>query len=65
MTLIAVLLPFLSFLLRGKILKGLLCLLLQVTLIGWLPAALWAVASLNNDRSARRHDRLMKTLKSS
>ncbi|TJY62436.1 YqaE/Pmp3 family membrane protein [Sphingobacterium alkalisoli] len=45
MILIAVLLPWLSFFLRGKILTGFVCLVLQCTLIGWLPAAIWAVAS--------------------
>ncbi|EGJ70900.1 hypothetical protein Bcop_0682 [Bacteroides coprosuis DSM 18011] len=45
MILIAVLLPWLSFFLRGKIVSGIICLILQFTLIGWLPAAIWAVAS--------------------
>jgi uncharacterized membrane protein YqaE (UPF0057 family) len=39
MTLIAILLPWLSFLLRGKLLSGILCIILQLTLIGWIPAA--------------------------
>jgi len=54
MILIAVLVPWLSFFLRGKILHGLLCLILQITLIGWLPAAIWAVASLLDERNRRR-----------
>jgi len=54
MILIAVLLPWLSFFLRGKILSGLLCIVLQITLIGWLPAAIWAVASLLDDRQKKR-----------
>ncbi len=54
MILIAVLFPWLSFLLRGKIFQALLCLILQVTLIGWLPAAIWAVASLLDDRNKKR-----------
>lgn len=45
MILIAVLLPWLSFFLRGKIVSGIICLILQFTLIGWLTAAIWAVAS--------------------
>ena len=63
MILIAILLPFLSFMLRGKILTGLLCLLLQITLIGWLPAAIWAVISLQNDRAEKRNEKLIKPLK--
>lgn len=63
MTLIAILLPWLSFLLRGKILSGILCLILQITLIGWLPAALWAVISLNNSREDRRNKALIKAIR--
>lgn len=63
MILIAVLLPWLSFLLRGKILSGILCLLLQITLIGWLPAAIWAVVSLNNSRAERRNKQLIKAIR--
>lgn len=63
MTLIAILLPWLSFLLRGKILSGILCLILQITLIGWLPAAIWAVVSLNNSREDRRNKALIKAIR--
>jgi uncharacterized membrane protein YqaE (UPF0057 family) len=63
MTLIAILLPWLSFLLRGKILSGILCLILQITLIGWLPAAIWAVVSLNNAREDRRNKALIKAIR--
>jgi uncharacterized membrane protein YqaE (UPF0057 family) len=63
MTLIAILLPWLSFLLRGKILSGILCLILQITLIGWLPAAIWAVVSLNNSRADRRNKALIRAIR--
>jgi type IV secretory pathway TrbD component len=58
MLLIAVLVPWLSFFLRGKILSGILCLILQITIIGWLPAALWAVASRVDGKNARRVRRM-------
>lgn len=58
MILIAVLFPWLSFFLRGKIIVGFICLLLQITLIGWLPAAIWAVASQLDARNKRRIDNL-------
>lgn len=57
--LLAIVLPFLSFMIRGKVLTGILCLILQITLIGWLPAAIWAVLSLNNERADKRNDRLI------
>lgn len=59
MILIAILLPWLSFLLRGKIVAGIICLVLQVTLIGWLPAMLWAVISRSNERSERSIEKLL------
>ncbi|MDR4893185.1 MULTISPECIES: YqaE/Pmp3 family membrane protein [unclassified Chryseobacterium] len=58
--LLAILLPFLSFMVRGKVLTGIICLILQITLIGWLPAAIWAVLSLNNARADQRNDKLIK-----
>ncbi|GEM50617.1 YqaE/Pmp3 family membrane protein [Empedobacter brevis] len=54
MIILAVLLPWLSFILRGKIIHGIICLILQITLIGWLPAAIWAVASLLDGRNKAR-----------
>ncbi|MGV0924563.1 YqaE/Pmp3 family membrane protein [Empedobacter tilapiae] len=54
MIILAVLLPWLSFILRGKIIQGVICLILQITLIGWLPAAIWAVASLLDGRNKAR-----------
>jgi uncharacterized membrane protein YqaE (UPF0057 family) len=63
MTLIAIFLPFLSFMLRGKILTGIICLILQITLIGWIPAAVWAVISLQNSRADRRNAKLIRAIK--
>ncbi|MGH1519298.1 YqaE/Pmp3 family membrane protein [Chryseobacterium sp. JK1] len=63
--LLAILLPFLSFIVRGKVLTGIICLILQITLIGWLPAAIWAVVSLNNSRAEKRTDRMIKAMRES
>ncbi|HRI24605.1 MAG TPA: YqaE/Pmp3 family membrane protein [Ferruginibacter sp.] len=62
MTLLAIIFPWLSFMLRGKILTGIICFILQATLIGWIPAAAWAVISLNNARADRRTDRIIKAM---
>jgi hypothetical protein len=62
MLLIAILLPWLSFLLRGKLLSGILCLILQITIIGWLPAAIWSVVSLQNSRANRRNRKLIRAI---
>jgi uncharacterized membrane protein YqaE (UPF0057 family) len=61
-TLLAILLPWLSFLLRGRILTGFICLILQITILGWIPAAIWAVVSLNNARADRRTDRIVRAI---
>jgi hypothetical protein len=45
--LIALLLPFLLFFTIGRPVAGIICLVLQLTLIGWVPAAIWAVYSLS------------------
>jgi len=63
MTLIAILIPWLSFFLRGRILRGILCLLLQITLIGWIPAAIWAVADLQNRRAEKRTNRMIRAMR--
>lgn len=63
MTLLAIFFPFLSFILRGRIITGIVCLVLQITLIGWIPAAIWAVISLQNSRADRRNARLVQAIK--
>jgi uncharacterized membrane protein YqaE (UPF0057 family) len=45
--LIAIFLPFLLFFTIGRPIAGIICLILQITLIGWIPAALWAVYALS------------------
>ncbi|ASK30428.1 YqaE/Pmp3 family membrane protein [Chryseobacterium sp. T16E-39] len=65
MMLLAILLPFLSFIVRGKVLTGILCLILQITVIGWVPAAIWAALSLNNERANERNEKLIRAVKQS
>lgn len=62
MILVAILVPWLSFFLRGKIISGIVCLVLQLTLIGWLPAAIWAVMSRRNAKTKKEVRRLEKKL---
>lgn len=59
--LLAIFLPFLSFFTIRKPISGIICLLLQITVIGWVPAALWAVYSLsqyNTDKKLREYKAL-------
>jgi uncharacterized membrane protein YqaE (UPF0057 family) len=52
--LLAIFLPFLSFFFIGRPFAGIICLILQVTLIGWLPAAIWAVYALGQFKTDRK-----------
>jgi len=51
---IAIFLPFLLFFTIGRPLAGIICLILQITLIGWIPAALWAVYALSQYQTDRK-----------
>ncbi len=61
--LLAILLPFVSFFVRGKIITAIICFILQITVLGWLPAAIWAALSLNNARAEKRNQELIRAIK--
>lgn len=44
---LAIFLPFSVFFTIGRPFAGIICLILQITLIGWVPAAIWAVYALS------------------
>ncbi len=44
---LAIFLPFVLFFTIGRPVAGVICLLLQLTVLGWIPAAFWAVYSLS------------------
>ncbi|MCX5590932.1 YqaE/Pmp3 family membrane protein [Alcaligenes endophyticus] len=52
--LIALLLPWLTFFTIGRPWSGIICLLLQLTLIGWIPAAIWAVYALSQYKTDKK-----------
>lgn len=56
--LIALLLPWLLFFTIGRPLAGIVCLILQITLIGWIPAAIWAVYALSQFNTDRKIESL-------
>ena len=43
---LAIIVPWFQFFTIGKPISGIVALILQITLIGWLPAALWSVYAL-------------------
>lgn len=52
--LIALLLPWLAFFTISRPIAGLICLILQFTLIGWIPAVIWAAYAVSQYYTDRR-----------
>ncbi len=52
--LLAIFLPFLVFFTIGRPFAGIICFILQITLIGWLPAALWAIYALSQYKTDKK-----------
>lgn len=52
--LIALLLPFLVFFTIGRSFSGIFCLVLWITIIGWVPAAIWAVYALSQYKTGQK-----------
>jgi uncharacterized membrane protein YqaE (UPF0057 family) len=58
--LVAIVLPPVGMLLVGRVGLAILCLLLQVTILGWPLAAIWAVLVVNNAEHDKRLRRALK-----
>ena len=52
--LLAIFFPFVLFFTIGRPFAGIFCLILQLTLLGWLPAALWAVFALSQYKTDQK-----------
>lgn len=52
--LISLVLPWLTFFTIGRPIAGIICLVLQVTLIGWIPATIWAIYSLSQYKTDQK-----------
>jgi uncharacterized membrane protein YqaE (UPF0057 family) len=59
---IAFFFPWLSLFFQGKIISGICCLILQLTLIGWIPAFIWAFTSLNRMYADRRTNKIIRAM---
>ena len=57
--LIALLLPWLTFFTIGRPLSGVVCLILQLTLIAWIPAAIWAVYALSQFKTDQKIEKAL------
>lgn len=58
--LIAFLLPWLTFFTIGRPFSGIICLILQITLIGWIPATIWAVYALSEYNTEKKIDKALR-----
>jgi uncharacterized membrane protein YqaE (UPF0057 family) len=43
----------------GKFFSGIICLVLQLTLIGWLPAAIWAFFAISDYHADQRAAKIL------
>lgn len=58
---LAFLLPWLQFFTIGRPFAGLFCLVLQITLIGWIPATIWSVYALSQYKTDKKIKKAMAT----
>jgi uncharacterized membrane protein YqaE (UPF0057 family) len=58
--LVALLLPWLAFFTIGRPFAGCVCLILQITLIGWVPAAIWAAYAVSQYETDQKIERAVR-----
>jgi len=59
---LAILLPWFSFFLREKYTQGYICLALQISIIGWPIASLWALITLLAAGAKSRNNAILQSL---
>ena len=59
MIILAILFPWLYFLVKGKPVPGILCLILHLTIVGWIFAAVWAVNVFLYERQQNRNEKMI------
>ncbi len=52
--LLAIFLPWVVFFTIGRPIAAVVCLFLQLTILGWLPAAIWAVYALGQYKTDKK-----------
>ncbi|WP_441368151.1 YqaE/Pmp3 family membrane protein [Acinetobacter lwoffii] len=51
---LALIFPWLVFFTIGRPFAGIICLILQITVLGWIPAAIWAVYALSQYKTDQK-----------
>jgi TM2 domain-containing membrane protein YozV len=59
--LLALIFPWLQFFTIGRPIAGIICLILQLTVIGWIPAAIWSVYALSQYSTDKKIERAFGT----
>lgn len=57
---ISLIFPWLTFFTIGRPIAGVICLLLQITLIGWIPATIWAVYALSQYKTDQKIEKALR-----
>ncbi len=57
---LAIFLPWLTFFTIGRPFAGIACIILQITLIGWLPATIWAVYALGQYKTDQKIEKALQ-----
>jgi uncharacterized membrane protein YqaE (UPF0057 family) len=57
--LIAFIFPWLTFFTIGRPIAGIICLILQITILGWIPATIWAVYALSQFKTDQKIERAL------
>jgi len=59
--LIALIFPWLLFFTIGRPFAGIICLVLQITVLGWIPAAIWVVYALSQYKTDQKIKRAIRS----
>jgi hypothetical protein len=60
--LLAIFIPWLQFFTIGRPMAGLFCFFLQLSLIGWIPAAFWSVYALSEYHTDKKIQRALNKI---
>ena len=57
---LALIIPWFQFFTIGRPIAGVICLMLQITLIGWIPATIWSVYALSEYKTDKKIKKALK-----
>ena len=60
---LAIFIPWLQFFTIGRPFSGFFCLILQITLIGWIPASIWSVYALSQYNTDKKIQKAINKIK--